>query len=482
MEEPYEELNEGLDAEGFEEAGAAVEAPRSLVPPGTREVSSSPAPVAGRSPAPSPVGDDESGEFPTIEKLLEELTGGDLTRAKLYVIKRTPGKAPVKLPPLQIEEHMRGMEVSEILGESYGDGFYRWKVRVDGKFRRSGQESIAGYSDIPNNELPIVPELDEKESDSQQVNLGEIVQHTAQAVMVPVAKVLEGVQQSLAALSASIETQRQVQQQLGTLAQPQARGSEELLLKFLTQQSQQSQALLSSLMQAVVTGTKQPRPAAAAPQGPSLTDQLEGIAKVLASLREMGLAASPATAPAFPYETGDDDDDVGEGETLALGPLPLEQSAEASRPSFLERLGEQLSGSLERVVGNVLRGAEEGISADALGDLLSGASSQPKGAALPAGPQEGATAGTDFKAFEKLFETVDQCVRNAVTMEEFAGHILPRIPDELAAILRAGQLSAADVGHLSRFLGNPKITARVQEPDFQAYLSQVLELAKGKGE
>src|SRR3990172_3263323 len=111
-------------------------------------------------------------EAQTLSEIIDALGGATAGRLKLCVQKNVRGQGWKSLRSIQIEEWMisDGLDVSEVVGEAYGDGFYRWQLRYAGKFLRKGDCHLEGYTEVKDDALP---PLDEEDDEVQPVDLSQ---------------------------------------------------------------------------------------------------------------------------------------------------------------------------------------------------------------------------------------------------------------------------------------------------------------------
>ncbi|MCB0221958.1 MAG: hypothetical protein KDH09_19830, partial [Chrysiogenetes bacterium] len=95
-------------------------------------------------------------EAQTLSEIIASLGGATAGRLKLCVQRNTRGIGWKSLRAIQIEEWMieGGLDVPEVVGEAYGDGFYRWQLRYAGRFLRKGDCHLEGYEHVRDDAIP----------------------------------------------------------------------------------------------------------------------------------------------------------------------------------------------------------------------------------------------------------------------------------------------------------------------------------------
>ncbi len=449
----------------------------------------------GGSQGPSPEEDEENGkpqknkgggspptspeEQETLDRIVASLGDAVLGKLKLRVQRRQKGQAWRVLRSITIEDWMveDGLDVPEVIGEIYGNGFYRWQLRYRGRFVRKSDCFLEGYDDIPDNELvageakpgetvdlrellgglksELLQELRPQVSEPATPDSGELVQSAVEAAIKPIQELVSGLKGELASLF-SLKNQ---------LGQPKADPGLQALIGILSQQN-------TALFDLVARSFSERSKAAAAAANPvSQEDPFGASLKHLWQLTGIVNRLGGKGAQADPMPAQEEEEIVAEEEEIEGPEQPAPTPSGGVPPAPFSRVGAQMNEAVESVLGSVIKMGEEKIKSE----LLSPVPSQTPAAPKPGPSQIG---GYDVNAYERLFHLLDNYIRKGATPEEFHQYILPRIDPQVIEILKTGKLSAADIGELSKALGKPDLTARVKDPEFQAYLEKVLEATR----
>lgn len=484
-------MSENSGFEGLEEAqGTGVEdwedetpsypfaapLPKLAPPPAPKAASAAlPAVPALSNPVPSsaePAPKIHSAEDETLAKIIESLGGRDQARRLTLSVKRRRRGEPWKqLRPIPIEDWMaqEGLTAAEVIGDQFGNGTYKWELRNQGRYSRSGSCDLEGFDHVPDEKILSEDEFMGPVAEAPAIPVGEIVQGALEAAMAPMAELVGSLRGDLTTiLTAKLQAPTPPPPAPSV---PQPDPALQTLIGILAQQN-------TALFELVGRSFTERTAPAALPNVPPVKEDhfrsslrnLKELVGIANELRSAGLPV-PEMPGDFADEEEDEIDDLGD--VLALAAPAAGEVAEKN--NIFDRAGTQVSQSLERVLLNFLRYGEEKLQSEVMGAGAAAPQSDPASATLSgAAPAVPGLTPETVRELERLFSLVDQCVREGVTVEEFREHVLPRVPEEFLGLMQTGKLDAGDLAELSKLLGKPEITRRLQEPEVQAYLGELL--------
>ncbi len=470
-----ENLEEETGVEDWGEPGDEPQAPYGKPPPSPQPAISAPPPPAA-APATAgvespPAASPRLSEDETLAKIIESLGGRDQARKLTLSVKRRRRGEPWKqLRPVPIEDWMvqEGLSAAEVIGDQYGNGSYKWELRTQGRYCASGYCDLEGFDHVPDEKvLSEEEEIEAPAQEAQTIPVGELVQGAVEAAMKPMADLVGSLRGDLAAiLSARLQA---------PATSPIPAQSDPALQTLIGILAQQNTALFE-LVGKSLTERSNPAAAPSVPKEDHFRSNLRNLKELVGIANELRTTGLPI--PGIPADTEEDNGATDEGGEVLEFPAPATQEP-AGKANLFDRAGAQVSEALERVLSNFLRFGEEKLQSE----VLSGTPAQqatPAPASLPTPPIS--IPSETLKDMERLFGLVDQCVRNGITVEEFKEHVLSKVPERFVNILRTGTLNAAQLAELSKHLGKSEITARLNEPKVQEYLSNLLKLFAGSEE
>ncbi|MCB0218644.1 MAG: hypothetical protein KDH09_03035 [Chrysiogenetes bacterium] len=414
-----------------------------------------------------------SAEDETLAKIIESLGGRDQARRLTLSVKRRRRGEPWKqLRPIPIEDWMaqEGLTAAEVIGDQFGNGTYKWELRNQGRYSRSGSCDLEGFDHVPDEKILNEDDFMAPVAEAPVIPVGEIVQGAVEAAMAPMAELVGSLRGDLTTILTAKLQAPTPPPPVPRIPQPDP--ALQTLIGILAQQN----TALFELVGRSFTERTAPVPVTNVPppKEDHFRSSLRNLKELVGIANELRSAGLPV--PEMPGEfTGDEEDEEIDdlGDVLALTAPTAGEVAEKN--NLFDRAGAQVSQSLERVLSSFLRYGEEKLQSEVMGAGVGAPqpdrASAPLSGATPAVP--GLTPET-VKELERLFSLVDQCVREGVTVEEFREHVLPRVPEEFLELMQTGKLHAGDLAELSKFLGKPEITRRMQEPEVREYLGELL--------
>ncbi len=424
-------------------ASEPIPAPPRRVEP---EASPHPAPASEK---PSRKGGLLPEEAQTLSEIIASLGGATAGRLKLCVQRNVRGVGWKSLRAVQIEEWMieGGLDVTEVVGEAYGDGFYRWQLRYAGKFLRKGDCHLEGYDEVRDDAVPPPDNEDVQPVDVMQA-LVQLRKEIKDEMKAAAPQALSGQGDQLKAVMDPL--MRFLESKFpGQPQRPQ--GPDPTVTALIGMMAQQT----NTFMQVMAQGMGQH------PGGAQAT-----LKDNVGALKEIIEVARTLTAPqGFSY-------DMGLDETAAELPATEQPPAPQGNP-ILDQLGKTATGALNRLLSNLIQVGEEKLA----GQVSQMAASQ-GGASVPPAPSAPATNLTpeNVQEYEGLFNVLEACVAQNIPVEKIVRDLAENLPAETLRQLASDGMSAAKLTELSALLGKPGITEKLQQPAFQSYLTRLIEI------
>lgn len=473
----FESLEEtlGADVEGWD----AGDPPAYPLP--TPPVQPAPAPTARTMRAVPPprveapaIG--RTSEDETLAKIIESLGGRDQARRLTLSVKRRRRGEPWKqLRPIPIEDWMaeEGLTAPEVIGDQFGNGTYKWELRIQGRYSRSGSCDLEGFDHVPDEKILSEDEFMGPSTESQAIPVGELVQGAVAAAMQPMAELVGSLRGDLTAILSA-----KLQAPVAPPAPPVPLQPDPALQTLIGILAQQNTALFELVGKSF---TERANPVHAAPTARDIIrseirnmKELAGIAHLLHGPGVMMPRTFGGAEDFVDEEVDEEIEDEIDEEEAAGPPLPTEAQSATSR--LFGRVGETMQGAAERMLNSAIRIGEEKLQSELLGS----------GDEPIQSTGTGELTGSDaispelLREMEQLLALVDHSVRKGITPEEFASQALTLVPEQFRSILQTGAVGADELILLSQHLQKPTLSARLAEPPVRAWLARVLELASGR--
>ncbi len=388
-------------------------------------------------------------EAQTLSEIIDALGGVTAGRLKLCVQKNVRGQGWKSLRSVQIEEWMitDGLDVPEVVGEAYGDGFYRWQLRYAGKFLRKGDCNLEGYAEVKDGALP-PPDDKDDEIESMDLSgafaqLKNELREDMKALLQPQSGQGDQLKAVMDPLMRFLEAKFPGQPQ-----RPQ--GPDPTVTALIGMMAQQT----STFMQVMAQGMGHQSGAAQA----TLMDNVGVLKEILEVARTL-------TAPqAFPYDMGPDE---AASDLPAIEPPTVPQG----NPIF-DQLGKSVTAAASRLLTNLVQVGEEKLA----GQVSQMAASQESTPIAPSPPPPAAGLTPEsVQEYEGFFNVLEGCIAQKVPVEKVAHELAANLPAETLHQLAAPGMSAAKVADLSQLLGKPEITEKLRRLPFQGYLDRLIE-------
>lgn len=398
-------------------------------------------------------------EAQTLSEIIASLGGATAGRLKLCVQRNVRGVGWKSLRAVQIEEWMidNGLDVSEVVGEAYGDGFYRWQLRYAGRFLRKGDCHLEGYEHVRDDAIP--PPDDE---DVQQLDLGQVLEQLRREV-----------REEIRAASAAPQTLSGQGDQLKAVMEPLMRfleskfpgqptkpqGPDPTVTALIGMMAQQTNTFMQVMAQGMTHA-----PAAAQP---TLTENV----RVLKEIMEV---AKGLTAPQFmPYEEAFED---------AAPELPAPSPDQPAQPQgnpIMEQLGKTVNGAVNRLLTNLVQVGEEKLAEQV--SQMAGAQQAPAQSAAQtaqnnlAQTAESPAAGNATQEIEVLCDALGHCITHQIPPERLAKELASSYPPETLQQLTVEGITAAQIADGLAVMGKPELAQKLREPAYAAYLENLLK-------
>ena len=423
-----------------------------------QEPSYSPIPVQSRgsepeAPRPEPASVTEkpsrksllAQEAQTLSEIIASLGGATAGRLKLCVQRNVRGIGWKSLRAIQIEEWMieNGLDVPEVVGEAYGDGFYRWQLRYAGRFLRKGDCHLEGYEHVRDDAIP-PPDDEELPQLDLTVVLEQFRKEVREEIRAasPAPQALSGQGDQLKAVMEPL--MRFLESKFpGQPTRPQ--GPDPTVTALISMMAQQTNTFMQVMAQGMTHA-----PAAS----PTLTENVRVIKEI------MEVARGLSTPQFVPYEEAPFE------ETPEFSMPPAEQPAQGS--PILDQLGKSVTAAANRLLTNLVQAGEEKLSKEVT-QMVAQAGS-------PEASDTVALAPERIAEYEALFAVLDGCVQQGIPPETVARSLAESLPPDALRQLAAEGMSAERLTEISALLGKPEITQKLRQPAFQAYLTRLIEL------
>lgn len=439
-------------------------------------------------------------EEETLEKIIESLGGAVSGKLKLRIQRREKSRGWKNIRPILIEDWMveDGLDIPEIIGETYGDGFYRWQLRFSGRYVRKGDCQVEGYPEIS----PEAAYVDDPEPVQQPVDLGSVLSGFKADILREIrppeqsfspASLAEAVKAAVEPLVRLVEA-RLTHSQVSPPAPPppsQPPGPDPTVAAILAMLSKQSAEMLSFMGKTVEAAKARPETVMNPVSGTKA--QIADLKELLSLVRELGAVQPPPVGilgvePAgdeISEETGDEAD--ADTDDAVYG-RPEEISQESSQSSIFSGLGSALSGAASRVAQHFISRTEEQVKSG----LLAGTAAVSKASApaAPLNPAEGKPAVTavpsaapssppgssddeNVRQYEGLVALLEACASRKMTDEEFDREILSSL--DSGAVKAFVRFTPGQVIEAGRGLGRPDLADRLNRPEVRVYLDRAYE-------
>lgn len=429
----------------------------------------------------------------TIKKILERVGGAGAGRVRLYVKKIDSSGTCYKLPPLHVDRQMtdQGMEPAELIGEAYGNGQYKWEIRLSGRYVHGDTDRVLSYPVVNPPDTDSKPDLGTLVSQLKADLLNELRPKEVSQPPVDIAgavrSALEPVIRLLEVRSLEVATRHTAKE-----ADP----ATAAILGILSQQNQTLLGLVSKALEAPKVRTEPipvPNPAPVALAADSLKSRVSDLKELLSLSREIGGTAFPqvvayeAPGGAGDGDGGDDDDsEIDDDEP----PDGSGNPPDTGNPvvDFITRIKSHFLGTADRVTKEVLQAGEEKMKTGLLAGLskpveqgsMDRVESTPitapqtqVPAAAPSLPQEQNAA----TFVESLVGSIEQCVHEKRPVQEFLTLITTGAPEGFVSTVK--QLSVEQITAFGASIGRPDLSERFRQPEVHKYLSEALSALKG---
>lgn len=398
-------------------------------------------------------------EAQTLSEIIASLGGATAGRLKLCVQRNTRGIGWKSLRAIQIEEWMidNGLDVPEVVGDAYGDGFYRWQLRYAGRFLRKGDCHLEGYEHVRDDAIP--------PPDSEDVPQVDLVQLLEQ--------LRKEMRDEIRAATATPQTLSGQGDQLKAVMEPLMRfleskfpgqptkpqGADPTVTALISMMAQQTNTFMQVMAQGMAHA-----PAAAQP---TLTENVHVLKEIMEVARGL-------SAPQFaPYEDAEDTYDDAIPELLA--PLQEQPAAPQGNP-IMDQLGKSVSAAANRLLTNLVQVGEERLTEQVT--QMAGAQQGSSQAAqtAPAQTADSASSAADpAQEIEILCDALEHCITHQIPPERLARELASTYPLETLQQLTAEGIDAQQLADGLAIMGKPELAQKLREPAYAGYLEKLIE-------
>ena len=395
-------------------------------------------------------------EAQTLSEIIASLGGATAGRLKLCVQRNTRGIGWKSLRAIQIEEWMieGGLDVPEVVGEAYGDGFYRWQLRYAGRFLRKGDCHLEGYEHVRDDAIP-PPDSE----DVPQVDLVQLLDQLRKemrdeiraATAVP--QTLPGQGDQLKAVMEPL--MRFLESKFpGQPTKPQ--GADPTVTALISMMAQQTNTFMQVMAQGMTHA-----PVAASP---TLTENVHVLKEIMEVARGL-------SAPQFiPYEEESFEDAAPEL------PIPSpEQSAQPQGNPIMEQFGKSVTGAVNRLLTNLVQVGEEKLAEQVTQMAGAQQASAQATQTAPAQTAESASSATDpTQEVEILCDALEHCITHQIPPERLARELVSTYPPETLQQLTAEGIDAQQLADGLAIMGKPELAQKLREPAYAEYLEKLI--------
>lgn len=390
-------------------------------------------------------------EAQTLSEIIASLGGATAGRLKLCVQRNVRGIGWKSLRAIQIEEWMieNGLDVPEVVGEAYGDGFYRWQLRYAGRFLRKGDCHLEGYEHVRDDAIP--PPDDEE---LPQLDLIAVLEQFRKEVRDEIRAANAAPQ----ALSGQGDQLKAVMEPLmrfleskfpGQPTRPQ--GPDPTVTALISMMAQQT----NTFMQVMAQGMNH----APAVAQPTLTENVRVLKEI------MEVARGLSTPQFVPY-----DEDFDEAAPEFSVPAS-EQPAPPQGNPIMEQLGKSVTSAANRLLTNLVQVGEEKLT-----EQVTQMMTESRAVAVSDGSETVAALSPEsIQEYEALFAAMETCIQRGIPVETVAQNMAESLPPETLQQLTAEGVSAERIAEVSVLLGKPGITQKMRQPVFANYLNRLID-------